>query len=360
MKPRRIAYVLNIFPKISETFIAGEIAELRRRGAEIRILSLLPPRNESQHSIIQSAGLDRLTSYDRAAFGEIVREFEPDLLHAHFAKEATEKARELSLEFSVPYCFTAHGYDIHRKPPPDFYERAMAARAVITVSKANARYINETFRVPESHIHVVPCGIDTSYFCPAAQKSQTADATPLIVCVARLVEVKNLPLLLQACALLRKRGAEFRCVIVGDGPLRENLLRLRADLGVDGLVEMPGAMDQSEVLKYWQRASIGVLTSDNEGMPICLMEAAACAVPVVATRVGGIPELVQDGLTGLLRCQGNANEIADALDLLLRDPELRKRMGMASRLRAEQHFSVVRQVDLLEKIWDRALTDVPA
>lgn len=359
MKPRRIAYVLNIFPKISETFIAGEIVELRRRGIEIRILSLLPPRNEPRHSVITDAGLDQVTSYDVAKFSDIIREFQPDLIHAHFAKEATQKARELSLEIGVSYCFTAHGYDIHRKPPPDFYERAMGARAVITVSKANANYIAETFRVPETHIHVVPCGIDISYFCPPRQ-SEARGGISLIVCIARLVEVKNLPLLLQACAILRRRKIDFRCVMAGDGPLREQLLKQRENLQLDDLVEMPGALKQSEVLSYWQRASIGVLTSDNEGMPICLMEAAACRVPVVSTGVGGIPELVQDGVTGLLCGRGDAKEIARALEFLLSDHELRSRMGAAARIRAEQQFSVVRQVDRLQNIWERALTDVPA
>jgi glycosyltransferase involved in cell wall biosynthesis len=359
MKPRRIAYVLNIFPKISETFIAGEIAELRRRGVEIRILSLLPPRNEPRHSIIASAGLDQLTSYDIPCFGDIVREFQPDLIHAHFAKEATEKARELSFESGVPYSFTAHGYDIHRKPPPDFYERAMAARAVITVSKANAKYIHEVFRVPETHIHVVPCGVDTSYFYPGPETRARSDV-PLIVCVARQVQVKNLPLLLQACALVRDRKVAFRCVLAGDGPVREQLLRQSVTLGLDEIVEMPGALEQSEVLKLWQRATLGVLTSDNEGMPVCLMEAAACGVPVVATAVGGVPELVQDGVTGLLCSRGDAKALANALELLLTHNEMRRRMRAASRLHAEQHFSVVRQVDQLQKIWAGALSGVPA
>src|SRR5512137_372578 len=105
MTPKRIAYVLNIFPKISETFIAGELAELRRRGVELRILSLLPPRDEPQHAIIQRAGLDKLVEYDVSRFADRIAEFKPDIIHAHFAKEATEKARELARLSGVPFCF---------------------------------------------------------------------------------------------------------------------------------------------------------------------------------------------------------------------------------------------------------------
>jgi glycosyltransferase involved in cell wall biosynthesis len=359
MTPRRIAYVLNIFPKVSETFIAGEIAELRKRGVEIRILSLLPPRNDPQHDIIRRAGLDLLTSYDVSQFRSVIQEFQPDLLHAHFAKEATEKARELSLEFGIPYCFTAHGYDIYRKPPPDFYERAMAARAIITVSEVNAYYIHRTFAVPKSHIQVVPCGVDTSVFRPGSTASDAVDL-PLIVCIARLVEVKNLALLLQACAVLRCRSIPFRCVLAGDGPLRSQLLQLRSDLSLEDVVEMPGSVDQVQVVRYWQQASVGVLTSDNEGMPVSLMEAAACGVPAVATAVGGVPELVQNGVTGILCERGDAKEISEALELLLADNPLRRQMGASAREHAEQRFSVVRQVNELQKVWARAVVRIPA
>ena len=96
MTPRRVAYVLNIFPKLSETFIAGEIAELSRRGVAVRIFSLRPPRNEPRHDFVARAGLETLTCYDVPAFGNILRQFQPDIIHAHFATEATEKARELA------------------------------------------------------------------------------------------------------------------------------------------------------------------------------------------------------------------------------------------------------------------------
>src|SRR5207245_1715048 len=94
MKIQRLAYVLQIFPKLSETFIAGELAELRRRGVELRILSLLPARAEVQHEIIRHAGLAELTTYEVEEFPSVVREFQPQILHAHFATDATAQARE--------------------------------------------------------------------------------------------------------------------------------------------------------------------------------------------------------------------------------------------------------------------------
>jgi len=355
MTPQRIAYVLNIFPKMSETFIAGELAELHRRGVELRILSLLPPRDEPQHEIIRRSGLDKLIEYETGNFPDIVRAFQPAVLHAHFAREATEKARDLSRMSGIPFTFTAHGYDIHRKPPPDFRERAEAARAVVTVSAANRDYIERTFGVAREHIRVIPCGVDTERFCLAECPPPAAGTAPLIVCVARHVAVKNLGLLLDACGLLRDRGVKLRCVMIGDGPLRAELEARRASLALGGIVELPGAAEQSEVLRWWQRATVGVLTSDNEGMPVSLMEAAACGVPVVATRVGGIPEMVVEGETGLLVPPRDANAFASAIEMLLRDEGLRRRMGVAARRRAVEEFSVVRQVDALLALWARVL-----
>src|SRR5437773_7035884 len=138
MKPSRIAYVLDIFPKLSETFIAVELAELRRRGIELRILSLQPPRAGLRHQIVASAGLEQLTCYEPKDFLTVLKEFRPQILHAHFATEATATAVELAAENLIPLTFTAHGYDIHRKAPSDFGARAAAARAVVTVSQANA------------------------------------------------------------------------------------------------------------------------------------------------------------------------------------------------------------------------------
>jgi glycosyltransferase involved in cell wall biosynthesis len=355
MLPQRIVYVLKVFPKLSETFIAEELAELRRRGIELRILSLSPARAGIRHDIIASAGLEQLTSYDLKDFSGIVQEFRPQLLHAHFATEATATAIELATDHGIPFTFTAHGYDIHRKAPADFGARAAAAKAVVTVSQANADYIRQTFGVPASHVRIIPCGVDTERFRPGTANGLMTE-TPLIVCVARQVAVKNLGLLLDACSLLLKRNTNFRCILVGDGPCRGELEEKRARLGLSEIVQMPGASEQAEVLKWWQRATVGVLTSDNEGMPVSLMEAAACAVPVVATAVGGVPELIADGVTGLLIPPNDAGALAAALGRLLDEPGLRTRLGKAARQRAEEKFSVRGQVDRLLALWSEILT----
>jgi glycosyltransferase involved in cell wall biosynthesis len=215
------------------------------------------------------------------------------------------------------------------------------------VSEANADYIAQTFGVPRTHIRVIPCGVDTSRFRPGEHRPEL----PHIVCVARLVPVKNLRLLLETCACLRARGLDFRCVLIGEGPCREDLLALRTRLDLEGIVEMAGAAEQGEVCTWWQRATVALLTSEREGMPVCLMEAASCGVPAVATAVGGVPELVEDGVTGLLAPAGDAQALADCLERVLRDPSLAARLGAAARRHAEERFDVRQQVDRLLRLW---------
>src|SRR5438093_7377800 len=363
MMPSRVAYVVNVFPKLSETFIAGELAELCRRGVGLRVLSLRQPVEILRHEFIARAGLDKITCYDPAKFPALLREFKPQMLHAHFATEPTAAARELAQELGVPFTFTAHGYDIRRKPPPDFAERAAAARAVVTVSKSNARYIVKTFGVPSEHIRVIPCGVDTDRFRPvdsrgtAGTRLLSMEDIPWIVCVARHVRVKNLGLLLETCGLLQDRGARFRCAMIGDGPLRSELEEQRSQLGLEKIVELGGAREQAQVLEWWRRASVAVLTSENEGMPVCLMEAAACGVPTVATAVGGVSELVADGVTGLLTEPGDPEAVASALAGLLADQRLTSRLGHAARQGAGDHFSVRRQANCLLDLWARVLED---
>ena len=355
MRPQRVAYVVNVFPKLSETFIAHELAELKRRGIELRVLSLRQPTDTLRHDIIAQEGLDTLTCYDPALFEKTLQEFEPELLHAHFATEPTAAAREWSQRLGIPFTFTAHGYDIRRKPPADFAGRAAAAAVVVTVSQANREHIVKTLGVPADKLRIVSCGVDTEQFHPSPSKPSGNDL-PLVVCVARHVKVKNLGLLLEACALLRERGVKFRCISVGDGICRSELEAQRTALGLEDVVEFVGAQEQRAVLEWWQQADIAVLTSENEGMPVCLMEAGACGVPAVATAVGGVSELVVHGETGLLSPAGDARAFADAMLELLQYPSKAAAMGGAARERVKLKFSLRTQVDDLLAVWTEVLS----
>lgn len=344
---RRVAYVVDGFPKVTHTFIAGEIAEVRRRGIDVRILSLRPGDDETVHEIVTREGLLDVTCYDRDAFPRVVEELRPEIIHAHFARSATAAARDLSRAHGAPFAFTVHSYDLWRKPPPDLAERARAAASVVTVSELNADELAGRHGVDRAKLHVIPCGIDVREFRPGQEPA----GPPRILAVARLHPVKNLPVLLRALAILRDGGVRFTCRVIGEGAERAMLEALRRELDLDDRVAFAGELTQSAVRDEWRRTTVGVLSSDTEGMPVALMEAAACGVPVAATRVGGIPELVVDGETGRLVPPRDPQALAAALRRLLDDAPGRRRMGQAARERAVRLLSVEHQVDALTGAW---------
>jgi colanic acid/amylovoran biosynthesis glycosyltransferase len=352
MSSWHLAYVVNAFPKLSETFIAQELAELVRRGMEVRVLSLNRPTETIHHRLIREAGLLQRTRYEVAEFERELRAFRPDLLHAHFSTQPSAAARELASALSLPFTFTAHGYDVYRRPPADFRERAAAASAVVTVSFANSEHIHSAFGVPRDHIFVVPSGVDTDLFHPPEKPPV---GVPHVLCVARLKPVKNLGLLLRACRRLIDRGVELHCTVIGEGPSRGELEAARERLDLAATVTLAGAADQDRVAECWRQASVGALSSLSEGMPVSLMEAAASGVPVVAPRVGGIPELVVHGETGLLFEAGDEAGMASALKTLLTRPALREAFGANARRRALERSSIHQQIDSLLALWSRIL-----
>lgn len=352
MTPRRVAYVVNCFPKLSETFVVNELAELSRRGIDVRVLSLRRPTEQLRHELVDAAHLVERTVCDVDSFRSMLHSFQPDLVHAHFATEPTAIARSLAAELGLPFTFTVHGYDLYRRPPADFGARAAAAAAVITVSEANARQIARAHAVDLCRIAVLPSGVDMELFRPSRRRPPKP---PHIVCVARLVPVKNVELLLEACRIIHEQGLDFRCVVVGDGRARAELIAARNRLRLGSIVELVGPASQSEVLAWWQRATVAALTSSSEGMPVSLMEAAACGVPAVATAVGGTAEVIDEGVTGLLAPDGDARAIASKISRVLRDRSLAAGLGAAARRRATERFSLRRQVDGLLSLWTRVV-----
>jgi glycosyltransferase involved in cell wall biosynthesis len=140
--------------------------------------------------------------------------------------------------------------------------------------------------------------------------------------------------------LLRK-GRRVACTIVGDGPERVRLQQLATALGIDSIVSFAGYVDQDKIQAYYDRANAFVLASFAEGVPVVLMEAMAKSLPVIATRITGIPELIEDGQNGLLVTPARVDELVAAVEKLIDDPDLRRRMGQQARIQIETHFNVV-------------------
>jgi colanic acid/amylovoran biosynthesis glycosyltransferase len=263
-------------------------------------------------------------------------------LHAHFAHGPATCVALVSRLSGVPYSFTAHARDIFeygdRKA---VHDKVASAQSVIAISRHGSEHVVDLAGRDLAHrVQVVPNGIDLGRF---RRRASEPTGTPRILCVARLVEKKGQDTLLRAVAMLAREGRRVRCQLIGDGPLRESLEATAQWLGISDLVTFSGALPATDVLAAYESASLFVLpcqmdaNGDQDGLPVSLVEAMAVGVPVISTYISGIPELIEDGRSGLLVEPFDARALADAMKRLLDDAQLAVSLADEGRRVAETY-----------------------
>lgn len=387
----RVAYFVSWFPAPTETFILHEMLELRSRGLEIDVFPLFGaapgPRHPGTDEMIARTRYHRALTLEvlaaqafwlltrplaylrawarairgnlaspafllkaiavvpRAAFiARLVSARGHAHVHAHWATHPALAALVVKELTGVGFSFTAHAHDLYLDRSM-LEEKIRDARFVVTISEYNRQLIRELYGEDAAgKTAVIRCGVDVRSFRPPAEPRR-APELPLVACVAGLRDYKGQRHLVDACALLRARGVAFRCVLVGDGPERSRLARRIAELGL-AEVELAGALPQDRVREVLARASAVVHPSVTteagmmDGIPVALMEAMAAGCAVIATRVSGIPELVEDGRSGLLVEQRDPRALADAIARVLSDRELAARLGREGRQAVLRRFSL--------------------
>jgi glycosyltransferase involved in cell wall biosynthesis len=275
-------------------------------------------------------------------------------IHAHFANVGSDVAL-LAAEVGGAgwsWSFTMHG-------PTELYDVAWFRLAAKVRHAAFVACISDFARsqlmglVDAAHwdkLHVVHCGVDTDALSPVSANGDRAGRPLEVVCVGRLVSVKGQLVLLEAVAELAAEGIDLRVVLVGDGPMRAELERAVLALGLEGRAELAGARGHPEVLARIGQADVLCLPSFAEGVPVVLMEAMALGVPVVSTRVMGIPELVEDGVSGILVAPGSRAALVDSLRRLAEDHDLRQTLGLAGRRRVEEDYALTRSASTLRAL----------
>jgi glycosyltransferase involved in cell wall biosynthesis len=282
-------------------------------------------------------------------------------VHAHFATHPTVAALIIHRLTGIPYSFTAHGSDLH--VDRRMLDRKLAAAAfAVTCSKFNKQVMvdacgeadRDTIR---DKIRVVHYGADLDLFRPEDTPRRETGSACEIVCVASFEEVKGHKYLVEACGHLARRGVDYRCHLIGDGPERQDVEARVADAGLTNRFVFHGVLKRAEVARHLRSSDVKVLASfptrsgKREGMPNVLIEAMAAGLPVVSTRLTGIPELVDSGRTGILVPPADAVALADALEELGRDAELRRRMGAAGREKALRSFDRRANATTLAKLF---------
>src|SRR6266568_6006077 len=400
----RLGYLYSRYPVISQTFCDAEMLALERSGVDLEIGSVYPPLTSLRHEHIarlrapiqyappqkilkvweKNAKTGRTTGkWPRELVERHERKYGPgvkaeqrarnafyfaeffsrngvDHVHVHFANRAAHTALFLKEISGIPFSVTAHGQDFMKDLGSDDLLREICAAAEFVAAETDYSRGLLCERCPDSaaKIHRVYNGIDLEHFPTPAQG--TTNPMPRIISVGRLVPFKGFEYLIDACAELARRGFDFVCDIIGDGPLRDRLGAKIDMLNLSSRFNLLGSLPQRAVLEKIQAADIFALASviDAQGasdvFPTVILEAMASARPVVSTRLAGIPELVVDGETGVLVSPGDTATLTKALQHSVCDRELRLRYGRAGRTRIEQHFRVEDTVAPLLKLFSKA------
>lgn len=394
-----VAYLMSRFPKLTETFILDEILALEELGIRVELFPLLRQREAVVHPeavvlaararyqpflspAILATQFHYLARRPRAYLGALLslafrtlgsRNYFvgglavfPKVVHAarlmeaegvehvhcHFANHPAAGGFVIHRLTGIPFSFTAHGSDLHRDRHM-LREKVAEAETVVTISDYNRRLIlDECGEEFADKVVVVRCGVDTDMFCPRPRPPSPSERFR-VVCIASFDEVKGQQYLVEACRLLLDSGVDIDCRLVGDGPMRPEVARRVSQLELEGVVRFEGPKTRQEVAALLADTDVAACPSvwtslgDREGIPVVLMEAMASGVPVVASDISGIPELVEHEFTGLLVPPGEAGALAEALRRLHDDPDLRRRLAAAGRSRALSEHDVRRHARAL-------------
>ena len=377
------AYLFERFPSFGQTFCYREVAELARQGVTPPIFSIRNPKDEppqewdprivrrvhylpEERELLDDvrrasknrkltpeivAALDEwgrrtdfLRLYQAVYVGLRLQEMGIGHVHAHFMGMAARTAFWIHRFFPVTFSFTAHANDIFA---PRNFEVGLdklvdTAQVIVTVSDYAKEFLQERFPEPADRIRRIYNGLNLAEF----GRADFSSAPPLILAVGRLIAKKGFADLICASGLIAERGKSFRCEIIGEGQLEDELRGQIERLNVQNRVALSGAKPQLEVRRRLADANVFVLPSiiDSDGgmdnLPTVIMEAMATGLPVVSTKIGGIPEMVIENETGFLVQPGDAAALADAIEQVIDDRLLAQRLGQGGYERAQQLFSI--------------------
>jgi len=379
----RIAYVVKRYPRYSETFIVNEILAHEQAGLDIQIYALLPPQDSHFQDIISRVKAPVIYLSPKAerasVFWEIIKQvaqiypsvwqalgrypsvsarevlqalelaryvdrFKIDHLHAHFATTSTTVAQLTSAITQVPFTFTAHAKDIFHQDN-DFValrEKFSDAKCAVTVSSFNIEYLTGELGIAPAQLRRIYNGIDMSEFPYLSPKKRA----PVICAVGRLVEKKGFDDLIDACLILKRKGVDFKCEIIGEGEQKRYLKQKISELGLKEAVKMHGSLPQGEVKTHLYQAAVFAAPcvvgkdGNRDGLPTVLLESMALGTPCVSTPVTGIPEVIIDGETGLMVAESDTEALACALGSLLMNAELRESLALNARELMEREFDI--------------------
>ena len=406
-----LCMVLKGYPRISETFISNEILLLESLGFKIHIISMRHPREPFTHASVKNiqASVDYLPStiqgnlftlcghnfllavkrpviYFKAVkkavvrwmrtrksatlkhllqAGYLVHKILPgkNIVHfqAHFAHSPTSVAFFSSLLSDVPFSFFAHAKDIYTSDKRQLKEKINMARFVVTCTKFNKAYLSELAGNTQTPVFCVYHGINLDYF---SSKEREIKCKPpyQIITVARMTRKKGLENVYQALAVMRDKGIEFKHTLIGEGDDHSKIVALIKQLKLENLTQLCGTLTHEQVIDHYASSDLFVLgcliadNGDRDGIPNVMAESMAMNLPVVATNVSGIPEFLEDRVTGLMVEQKDPMALANAMETLLTDNNLRQKVTLEAKKRITRDFNNKKLIIDLAGIYSKMIT----
>jgi len=404
----KVAYIISQFPETNETFILREILALVQQGLPLSIFSLKRCKDTIIHAEAKPL-MDRLTVYPPSLlspelwkafagfallrplrflgilitlivdnfrhpvyllkslyglfislyFARLIRDRGIAHVHAHWATIPGISAWVISKVLRQPFSLTAHAWDIYLNPG-NLRRLMKAAQFVVTCTRSNRDYLVQTCGQNLSgKIHVIYHGLDTRQFQGRRRRRRRRIFS--ILGVGRMVPQKGFQYLIEACSILQERRIPFQCMLVGGGPEASRLKKLIERFQLEDQVYLVGPVDQRTIFALMQGADVFVVPSviapngDRDGIPNVLLEAMAWGIPVIATAVSGIPEVVKHQQTGILIRGKDPQALAEALEDLYGHPRLARRLGQNGRQFIYKHFDIIKNTqDLLNLFQNEA------
>lgn len=319
-------------------------------------------RKDEQYDATQYYEKFGWTAYAFDTVAKILKQENVDAIHAGFAARPASAAKILSDHSGIPYTFEAHAQDLFVEVPKEKYgyEQGKIEKAakIFTISEYNKAYILDSYKKPTDSVMVFRVPFNKDY-CDKILDTKKQDN--LIVTVCRLTAIKGLTYAIAAFAKLAHKYPNTKFKIIGEGPLRQTLSNQAAALGIDKQVEFTGNMGNEAALDFVASATVFLLPcvideeGNRDGIPTALIESMYLRTPVISSHLVGIPELIDDGENGLLAQPGNVEEIAEKLDSLLSNRELRKKLAERGRDKVVNRFYEKDSADVLIEGWQQIL-----